>query len=97
MQRVLEAEENGDSFHDDDEFEVDTPKKKNKNRGKVRNRKKKDFQSLFLQRTGYTGLNLCRFEVKNLEVVPLRYSINFVQCTSAWRYHRHAWRLVWCL
>ncbi|XP_017264772.1 zinc finger protein DPF3 isoform X2 [Kryptolebias marmoratus] len=36
IQRVLEAEENGDSFHDDDEFELDTPKRKNKNRGKNR-------------------------------------------------------------
>lgn len=35
-QRVLEAEENGDGFHDDDDFEVDTPKRKNRNRGKVR-------------------------------------------------------------
>uniref|UniRef100_A0A8C6KG45 Double PHD fingers 3 n=1 Tax=Nothobranchius furzeri TaxID=105023 RepID=A0A8C6KG45_NOTFU len=36
IQRVLEAEENGDSFHDEDEFELDTPKRKNKNRGKNR-------------------------------------------------------------
>lgn len=35
-QRVLEAEENGDGFHDDDDFEIDTPKRKNRNRGKVR-------------------------------------------------------------
>ncbi|XP_061562882.1 zinc finger protein DPF3 [Cololabis saira] len=34
IQRVLEAEENGDSFHDDDDFELDTPKRKNRNRGK---------------------------------------------------------------
>lgn len=35
LQRVLEAEENGDGFHDDDDFELDTPKRKNRNRGKV--------------------------------------------------------------
>ncbi|KAM6914890.1 zinc finger protein DPF3 isoform 2-T2 [Xenentodon cancila] len=34
IQRVLEAEENGDSFHDDDDFELDTPKRKNRNRGR---------------------------------------------------------------
>lgn len=38
LQRVLEAEENGDGFHDDDDFEIDTPKRKNRNRGKVRAR-----------------------------------------------------------
>ncbi|KAM9703909.1 zinc finger protein DPF3 isoform 2-T2 [Menidia menidia] len=36
IQRVLEAEENGDSFHDDEDFDVDTPKRKNRNRGKSR-------------------------------------------------------------
>ncbi|XP_041832409.1 zinc finger protein DPF3 isoform X3 [Melanotaenia boesemani] len=36
IQRVLEAEENGDSFHDDEDFELDTPKRKNRNRGKTR-------------------------------------------------------------
>lgn len=35
FQRVLEADENGDSFHDDEDFEVDAPKRKNRNRGKV--------------------------------------------------------------
>lgn len=35
LQRVLEAEENGDGFHDDEDFEIDTPKRKNRNRGKV--------------------------------------------------------------
>lgn len=35
LQRVLEAEENGDGFHDDEDFELDTPKRKNRNRGKV--------------------------------------------------------------
>ncbi|TWW69025.1 Zinc finger protein DPF3 [Takifugu flavidus] len=35
IQRVLEAEENGDGFHDDEEFELDTPKRKNRNRNKV--------------------------------------------------------------
>uniref|UniRef100_A0A3B5Q102 Double PHD fingers 3 n=4 Tax=Cyprinodontoidei TaxID=8087 RepID=A0A3B5Q102_XIPMA len=39
IQRVLEAEENGDSFHEDEEFEADTPKKKNRNRGKVGNKR----------------------------------------------------------
>uniref|UniRef100_A0A3Q4BJ11 Zinc finger protein DPF3 n=1 Tax=Mola mola TaxID=94237 RepID=A0A3Q4BJ11_MOLML len=36
IQRVLEAEENGDAFHDDEDFEQDTPKRKNRNRGKSR-------------------------------------------------------------
>uniref|UniRef100_A0A3Q4IDG8 Double PHD fingers 3 n=1 Tax=Neolamprologus brichardi TaxID=32507 RepID=A0A3Q4IDG8_NEOBR len=36
LQRVLEAEENGDGFHDDEDFELDTPKRKNRNRGKNR-------------------------------------------------------------
>lgn len=35
LQRVLEAEENKDGFHDDEEFELDTPKRKNRNRSKV--------------------------------------------------------------
>lgn len=34
-QRVLEAEENGDGLHDDEDFEQDTPKRKSRNRGKV--------------------------------------------------------------
>lgn len=41
LQRVLEADENGDGFHDDDEFELDTPKRKNRNRGKVSVRQRK--------------------------------------------------------
>lgn len=41
---MLEAEENVDSFHDDDEFELDTPKRKNKNRGKVSGRLKNETQ-----------------------------------------------------
>ncbi|XP_056283564.1 zinc finger protein DPF3 isoform X1 [Pseudoliparis swirei] len=36
IQRVLEAEENGDGLHDDEDFEQDTPKRKNRNRGKNR-------------------------------------------------------------
>lgn len=36
IQRVLEAEENGDAFQDDEDFELDTPKRKNRNRGKNR-------------------------------------------------------------
>ncbi|XP_072218304.1 zinc finger protein DPF3 isoform X1 [Leuresthes tenuis] len=36
IQRVLEAEENGDSFHDEEDFDLDTPKRKNRNRGKSR-------------------------------------------------------------
>ncbi|KAG7240305.1 hypothetical protein INR49_027116 [Caranx melampygus] len=36
IQRVLEAEENGDGFGDDDDFELDIPKRKNRNRGKNR-------------------------------------------------------------
>uniref|UniRef100_A0A8B9H268 D4, zinc and double PHD fingers, family 3 n=1 Tax=Astyanax mexicanus TaxID=7994 RepID=A0A8B9H268_ASTMX len=34
IQRVLEAEENGDGFHDDEDFEVDTPKRKQRNKGR---------------------------------------------------------------
>ncbi|CAL8316861.1 unnamed protein product [Merluccius merluccius] len=41
IQRVLEADENGDGFQDDDDFEVDTPKRKNRNRkGRSSSRKK---------------------------------------------------------
>ncbi|XP_042245933.1 zinc finger protein DPF3 isoform X4 [Thunnus thynnus] len=36
IQRVLEADENGDGFHDDEDFELETPKRKNRNRGKNR-------------------------------------------------------------
>ncbi|XP_074541863.1 zinc finger protein DPF3 isoform X2 [Halichoeres trimaculatus] len=36
IQRVLEAEENGDGFQDDEDFELDTPKRKSRNRGKNR-------------------------------------------------------------
>lgn len=35
LQRVLEADENGDGFHDDEDFEVDTPKRKHRNKGRV--------------------------------------------------------------
>ncbi|XP_007231577.2 zinc finger protein DPF3 isoform X3 [Astyanax mexicanus] len=34
IQRVLEAEENGDGFHDDEDFDVDTPKRKQRNKGR---------------------------------------------------------------
>uniref|UniRef100_A0A672SDP3 Zinc finger protein DPF3 n=1 Tax=Sinocyclocheilus grahami TaxID=75366 RepID=A0A672SDP3_SINGR len=36
IQRVLEADENGDGFHDDENFEVDTPKRKHRNKGRGR-------------------------------------------------------------
>ncbi|XP_048107290.1 zinc finger protein DPF3 isoform X3 [Alosa alosa] len=36
IQRVLDADENGDGFHDDDDFEVDTPKRKHRNKGRTR-------------------------------------------------------------
>ncbi|XP_039637159.1 zinc finger protein DPF3 isoform X2 [Perca fluviatilis] len=36
IQRVLEAEENGDGLLEDEDFDVDTPKRKNRNRGKTR-------------------------------------------------------------
>lgn len=35
LQRVLDADENGDGFHDDEDFEVDTPKRKHRNKGRV--------------------------------------------------------------
>ncbi|MBN3270849.1 DPF3 protein, partial [Polyodon spathula] len=35
IQRVLEADENGDGYHDDDDFEVDTPKRKHRTKGRV--------------------------------------------------------------
>ncbi|XP_046877293.1 zinc finger protein DPF3 isoform X1 [Hypomesus transpacificus] len=38
IQRVLEADENGDGFHDDEDFEVDTPKRKHRNKGRVSGR-----------------------------------------------------------
>lgn len=36
LQRVLEAQENGDGYQDDEEFELDAPKRKNRSRNKVR-------------------------------------------------------------
>ncbi|XP_023657965.1 zinc finger protein DPF3 isoform X2 [Paramormyrops kingsleyae] len=36
IQRVLEAEENGDGYHDDEDFEVDTPKRKQRSKGRGR-------------------------------------------------------------
>ncbi|KAI1897292.1 hypothetical protein AGOR_G00081820 [Albula goreensis] len=36
IQRVLEAEENGDGFFDDDDYEVDIPKRKNRSKGRCR-------------------------------------------------------------
>ncbi|XP_059354628.1 zinc finger protein DPF3-like isoform X3 [Carassius carassius] len=36
IQRVLEADENGDGFHDDEDFEADTPKRKHRNKGRGR-------------------------------------------------------------
>lgn len=49
MQKVLEAEENVDSFHDEDEFELDTPKRKNKNRGKVSGRQEQNPRFIMLE------------------------------------------------
>ncbi|MEQ2283821.1 Zinc finger protein dpf3 [Ameca splendens] len=46
IQRVLEAEENGDSFHEDEELEADTPKKKNRNRGKSRGSSRRRTESV---------------------------------------------------
>ncbi|XP_024000964.2 zinc finger protein DPF3-like, partial [Salvelinus sp. IW2-2015] len=41
IQRVLEADENGDGFHDDEDFEVDTPKRKQrKGRGRGSSRRR---------------------------------------------------------
>uniref|UniRef100_A0A8C9S1G0 Double PHD fingers 3 n=1 Tax=Scleropages formosus TaxID=113540 RepID=A0A8C9S1G0_SCLFO len=36
IQRVLEADENGDGYHDDEDFEVDTPKRKQRSKGRGR-------------------------------------------------------------
>ncbi|KAG9336498.1 hypothetical protein JZ751_002845 [Albula glossodonta] len=36
IQRVLEADENGDGYHDDEDFEVDTPKRKHRSKGRGR-------------------------------------------------------------
>ncbi|KAK6481180.1 zinc finger protein DPF3 isoform X1 [Huso huso] len=36
IQRVLDADENGDGYHDDDDFEVDTPKRKHRTKGRGR-------------------------------------------------------------
>lgn len=56
LQRVLEAEENGDGFHDDDDFEIDTPKRKNRNRSKVRARGHNEGLRLKVQR--YSAANI---------------------------------------
>lgn len=36
-QRVLEADAAEDAFNDDDDFEVDTPKRRHRGKGRVRN------------------------------------------------------------
>ncbi|XP_053531638.1 zinc finger protein DPF3 isoform X1 [Ictalurus punctatus] len=46
IQRVLEAEENGDGFHDEDEFEVETPKRKQRNKGRGRGSSRKKTESV---------------------------------------------------
>ncbi|KAB5540103.1 hypothetical protein PHYPO_G00097480 [Pangasianodon hypophthalmus] len=46
IQRVLEAEENGDGFHDDDEFEVETPKRKQRNKGRGRGSSRKKTETV---------------------------------------------------
>ncbi|KAM9435703.1 zinc finger protein DPF3 isoform 2-T2 [Clarias gariepinus] len=46
IQRVLEAEENGDGFHDDDEFEVETPKRKQRNKGRGRGSGRKKTEAV---------------------------------------------------
>ncbi|XP_051909367.1 zinc finger protein DPF3 isoform X3 [Hippocampus zosterae] len=46
IQRVLEAEENGDVFQDDEDFEADTPKRKNRNRGKNRGSSRKKTEAV---------------------------------------------------
>ncbi|KAM4528931.1 zinc finger protein DPF3 isoform 1-T1 [Fundulus diaphanus] len=46
IQRVLEAEENGDSLHEDEELEADVPKKKNRHRGKSRGSARRRTESV---------------------------------------------------
>ncbi|KAF7690575.1 zinc finger protein DPF3 isoform X2 [Silurus meridionalis] len=46
IQRVLEAEENGDCFHDDEEFEVETPKRKQKGKGRGRGSSRKKTEAM---------------------------------------------------
>ncbi|XP_011610257.1 zinc finger protein DPF3 isoform X2 [Takifugu rubripes] len=49
IQRVLEAEENGDGFHDDEEFELDTPKRKNRNRNKNRGSSRRRAEAVSIE------------------------------------------------
>ncbi|KAK3516973.1 hypothetical protein QTP70_029112, partial [Hemibagrus guttatus] len=46
IQRVLEAEENGDGFRDDDELEVETPKRKQRNKGRGRGSSRKKTETV---------------------------------------------------
>ncbi|KAK2864360.1 hypothetical protein Q7C36_003514 [Tachysurus vachellii] len=45
IQRVLEAEEHGDGFHDDDELEVDTRKRKQRSKGRGRGSSRKKTET----------------------------------------------------
>ncbi|KAF3849708.1 hypothetical protein F7725_019427 [Dissostichus mawsoni] len=59
IQRVLEAEENGDGLGDEDDFELDTPKRKNRNRGKNRGSSRRGQKPLTLKtRTNLTSVTI---------------------------------------
>ncbi|GAA6080067.1 zinc finger protein DPF3 isoform X1, partial [Tachysurus ichikawai] len=45
IQRVLEAEEHGDGFHDDDELEVETRKRKQRSKGRGRGSSRKKTET----------------------------------------------------
>nr|XP_057912410.1 zinc finger protein DPF3 isoform X3 [Doryrhamphus excisus] len=75
IQRVLEAEENGDGFQDDEDFEVDTPKRKNRNRGKNRgsSRKKTEAASVDDQDKPYV-CDICGKRYKNRPGLSYHYT-----------------------
>ncbi|XP_063078887.1 zinc finger protein DPF3 isoform X2 [Engraulis encrasicolus] len=75
IQRVLEADENGDGFHDDDDFEVDTPKRKHRNKGRSRGsgRKKADAAAVDDQDKPYV-CDICGKRYKNRPGLSYHYT-----------------------
>ncbi|XP_059212653.1 zinc finger protein DPF3 isoform X2 [Centropristis striata] len=75
IQRVLEADENGDGLHDDEDFDLDTPKRKNRNRSKNRgsNRRRTEPANLDDQDKPYV-CDICGKRYKNRPGLSYHYT-----------------------
>ncbi|XP_066550424.1 zinc finger protein DPF3 isoform X1 [Amia ocellicauda] len=75
IQRVLEAEENGDGFHDDEDFEVDTPKRKHRTKGRGRGsgRRRNDAANMEDQDKPYV-CDICGKRYKNRPGLSYHYA-----------------------